>query len=93
MYAIRTFGALGAVGALASAAGPSCGPEWGREWEAGLLLTGGLVAAGALILEHRGHRYASVTLLVATALAGGVLAALRVYGRRAAAPAPTAPIS
>lgn len=75
-----------ALSALPSSSDPAtyATPEWGREWEAGFLLTGGLVTAGALILEHRGHRYASISLLVLTALAGGVLTALRVFARRAA---------
>ena len=60
-------------------------PDWGREWEAFFLLSGGLVTAGALILEHRGHRNAAVAILVFTALTGGVLTALRVFARRVAA--------
>lgn len=42
-----------------------------------LIFGGGLVSAAALILEHRGHRYASVTLLVAAAIAGGTVLALK----------------
>ncbi len=85
MLAASRFVALSAI----SSSDPSAyaTPDWGREWESGFLLAGGLVTAGALILEHRGHRNASVALLVFTALAGGVLTALRVFARRSAAPA------
>ena len=92
MHTVRQLGALAPTAASLQAAGltPVYVVNKGHGMVSLLLFAGGLATATALILEHRGHRYASVTLLVMAAIAGGTVAALKHYGD-AHAPAPAAP--
>lgn len=87
---LRRLGALEPTAASLTAAGvtPVYVLNKGHGMVSLLLFAGGLATATALILEHRGHRYASVTVLVMAALAGGTVAALKYYGEAHAAPAP-----